>query len=197
MKKLKGNLYKPGETATNYTDDSYENLEPGAYVCKIVQVKDEEKKEYLYVEYDIAEGPNAGYYSRLQDRANFWGGRIYVSYKEAAGRIFKHFCQVVNNANVPYSFNPFEDGNNADEKTLIGKLFGAVMREEEYKKNDGSIGTRVSAPTTSIIETDRARNGNFPKKLLNKEVLKDSASTAPVNTPDFMDVDAGTENPFA
>ena len=196
MKKLKGNLYKPGETATNYTDDSFENLEPGAYVCKIVQVRDEEEREYLYVEYDIAEGAHAGYYARLQDRANFWGGRIYLSYKESAGRIFKHFCQGVNSANAPYLFNPFDDGSNADEKTLIGKLFGIVMREEEYKKNDGSIGVRISGPATSIIEIERVRNGNFPPKLLNKITLKEESST-PANTPDFMDVDSGTENPFA
>lgn len=195
MKKLKGNLYKPGETATNYTDDSFENLEPGAYVCKIVQVRDEEDKEYLYVEYDIAEGPSAGYYSRLQDRANFWGGRIYISYKESATRIIKHFCQVINNDNAPYAFNPFEDGSNTDEKTLIGKIFGGVIREEEYRKNDGSIGTRLNIPMNGIIEAERVKTGKFNQKLLNKVPLKESA--APANTPDFMDVDSGTENPFA
>lgn len=197
MKKLKGNLYKEGETPTNYHDDEYERLEPGAYVCKIVQVKDEEKKEYLYVEYDIAEGPNAGYYSRLQDRANFWGGRIYLSYKDSASNLFGRACKVINNANAPYTFNPFGDGSNADEKTLIGKLFGIVLHEEEYKKNDGSIGSRLSASATGIIDTEKAKTGKFNRKLLDRVPLKDTNSDAPANTPDFMDVDAGTENPFA
>ena len=196
MKKLKGNLYKPGETATNYNDDSFENLEPGAYVCKIVQVRDEEDKEYLYVEYDIAKGPSANYYSRLQDRANFWGGRLYISYKESATRIIKHFCQVINNDNAPYAFNPFEDGSNTDEKTLIGKIFGGVIREEEYRKNDGSIGTRLNIPVNGIIEAERVKTGKFNQKLLNKVPLKEESAT-PANTPDFMDVDSGTENPFA
>lgn len=197
MKKLKGNLYKEGETPTNYTDTEYERLEPGAYVCKIVQVRDEEDKEYLYVEYDIAEGPNAGYYSRLQDRANFWGGRIYLSYKDKASNLFGRACKVINNANAPYVFNPFGDGKNADEKTLIGKLFGLVLHEEEYQKNDGSIGSRLNASATGIIDTEKAKTGKFNQKLLDRVPLKNTTSTAPANTPDFMDVDSGTENPFA
>lgn len=196
MKKLKGNLYKDGETPTNYRDDEYERLEPGAYVCKIVQVKDEENKEYLYIEYDIAEGPSAGYYTRLQDRANFWGGRIYLSYKESANSLFGRACKVINNANAPYVFNPYGDGTNTDEKTLIGKLFGVVLHEEEYKKNDGSVGSRLNASATGIIDTEKVKSGKFNRKLLDKVPLKED-TTAPLATPDFMDVDQGTENPFA
>ena len=42
---------------------SRERLKPGGYVVRITAVKDNAKKEYLEVLYDIAEGPAAGYYS--------------------------------------------------------------------------------------------------------------------------------------
>lgn len=196
MEKLKGNLYKPDETPENYADDSYEQLDPGAYICKISLVKDESAvdKRFLYIEYDIVEGDHAGYFERLSERAGFWGGRVYLSYKDKAQRIFSRAIKAINKANPGYVFDPFEDGKNSDEKTLVGKTFAIVLHEEEYTKNDGSTGTRITGSATSIIDVDKARSGEFNKKLLDKVIRTNTPAANTSSTPDFMDA---PDNPFA
>lgn len=194
MQKLKGQLYAEGETTTNYRDDDYEQLTPGAYVCKFSLVRDEPSKGYLYAEYDIAEGEHEGYYARLADRAGFWGGRIYLSYSDKALRIFTRAIKAINNDNPGYEFNPFQDGKNNDERTLVGKQFGIVLHEEEYTKNDGSIGTRLTASATAIVQIEKAKAGTFNQKLLEKTIsTRNSSGTTSAPTPDFMD---SSENPF-
>lgn len=197
MKKLKGNLYAPNETVQNYNDGSFAQLPAGVYCCKISQVKDEPEKEYLYVEYDIAQGEFAGYFEKLSDRAGFWGGRLYLSYKDKAESIFKRALKAINVSNGSYVFNPFGDGKNADEKTLIGKIFWVVLHEEEYEKNDGTTGTRITASATAFINEQQAKEGKFNKRLLEKTTARRSstAPTGPADAPDFLD--SSVDNPFA
>lgn len=198
MKKLKGNLYAPNETVQNYNDDSFEQLPAGVYCCKICQVKDEPDKEYLYVEYDIAEGDHAGYFERLSDRAGFWGGKIFLSYKDKAESFFKRALKAINATNGSYLFNPFSDGKNADEKTLIGKTFWVVLHEEEYEKSDGTTGSRMTASATAFLNESQAKEGKFNKKLLDKVAARKSTTTSPSSTdvPDFLD-SSSVDNPFA
>ena len=195
MKTLKGNLYAPNETVQNYNDGSFEQLPAGVYCCKICQVKDDPDREYLYIEYDIAEGQFKDYFARLSDRAGFWGGRIFLSYKDKAESIFKRALKAINVTNGSYVFNPYRDGKNADEKTLIGKIFWVVLHEEEYEKNNGSTGTRITASGTAFINEHQAKEGKFNKMLLEKTTARRQASTpAASETPDFMD---SVDNPFA
>ncbi|MBQ1289504.1 MAG: hypothetical protein IIY23_05020 [Erysipelotrichaceae bacterium] len=198
MKKLKDNLYAPNETVQNYNEGNFENLEPGVYHCVICQVKDDDQKEYLYIEFDIAEGPHKGYYERLSDRAGFWGGKIFLSYKDKAISIFKRALKAINATNLGYVFNPFSDGKNADEKTLIGKTFWVVLHEEEYEKSDGTTGSRMTASATAFLNESQAKEGKFNKKLLDKVAARKSTATSPSSTdvPDFLD-SSSVDNPFA
>ena len=43
---------------------SFGNLPEGGYVCVITKVTDKPDKEYLEIEYDIAEGDFAGWWSK-------------------------------------------------------------------------------------------------------------------------------------
>lgn len=198
MKKLKGNLYAPNETVQNYNDGSFEQLPAGVYRCKICQVRDDPEKEYLYVEYDIAEGDHAGYFERLSNRAGFWGGKIFLSYKDKAESLFKRALKAINATNGSYLFNPFSDGKNADEKTLIGKTFWVVLHEEEYEKSDGTTGSRMTASATAFLNESQAKEGKFNKKLLDKVAARKSTATSPSGTdvPDFLD-SSSVDNPFA
>lgn len=198
MKKLKGNLYAPNETVQNYNDGSFEQLPAGVYRCKICLVRDDPEKEYLYVEYDIAEGEHAGYFERLSDRAGFWGGKIFLSYKDKAESLFKRALKAINATNGSYLFNPFSDGKNADEKTLIGKTFWVVLHEEEYEKSDGTTGSRMTASATAFLNESQAKEGKFNKKLLEKVAARKSTATSPSSTdvPDFLD-SSSVDNPFA
>ena len=120
-------------------------LTAGGYVCGILRAEDVPDKEYLRIEFDIAEGPYKNYFRDLRDRLNLpqWpaGGVLIRSYKEKAQPYFKAFLTSVQNSNPGYTFNN-------DEATLSRKLVGMVLGEEEYEYN-GQIKTRlrVSAPT--------------------------------------------------
>ena len=118
-------------------------LPAGAYSCIICKVEDFPDKEYLKVTYDIAQGEYAGYYRALRDEHPDWAwtGAYVKSYKQKALPMFKRFCSAVSKSNGGYVF----DGGaiNANEQTLIGKMIGIVLREEEYYGNDGEKRTRL------------------------------------------------------
>lgn len=142
-------------------------LPAGGYVCKITSVNDVPDKEYLIVEFDIAEGPYKDYYADLQKAKNFWGGSTIKSYKEKALPMLKRFCSAVTKSNPGYIFDA--GAQNADEKTLVGKLIGLVFYEEEYLGNDGSIKTRLKVDYETEVE--KIRKGDF--KLKEKKCLPD------------------------
>lgn len=98
---------------------SSERLGAGGYICKYTKVEDVADKNYLYMEYDIAEGNFANYYKSLEESFGFWGGRCIRSYKETALPMFKRMCSAVTASNPGYLF----DGNtNADEKHLLASM---------------------------------------------------------------------------
>lgn len=117
----------------------------GAYICAIRSAEDIPDKEYIKVGFDIIEGEYAGYYDKIRtDHSDWdWGSAgFYVkSYKPKALGMFKRFCSAVSKSNAGYVF---DGNNNADEKTLIGKKLGIVLREEEYYGNDGEKRTRLT-----------------------------------------------------
>lgn len=130
----------------------FKRLVPGAYICKITSVEDVDQKEYLKVEYDVTEGEFKDYYKDLNEKKNFWGGKFIRSYKESAKPFFKSFIVAVESSNSGYKFDN-------DEKKLVGKLVGLVLAEEEYKKQDGTIGTRLYVSRT--IKVDDVKKGEY------------------------------------
>lgn len=171
---------------------TFKGLTAGGYVCKIVNVEDVPEKEYLYIEYDVAEGEFKDYYKKLQERKNFWGGSMYKSYKEKALPMFKRFCSAVTKSNPGFIFDGGEQ--NSDEKTLKGKLIGLVLFEEEYIKNNGDIGTRLKVDYETDVE--KIRKGDFKVKPLKK--LPDDQLPESARATDFMNIpaDADEELPF-
>lgn len=149
----------------------FPKLVAGGYVCRYTNVEDKPDKEYLYMEFDIAEGEFKDYYKQMNENLKFWGGRLFRSYKEKAQPMFKRMCSAVTKSNPGYLF----DGNtNSDEKTLVGKLVGLVLGEEEYTGNDGSLKTRLYVYAEKSV--DDIRSGNFKVPPLKK--LADGTPTA-------------------
>lgn len=166
-------------------------LPAGGYICKYTNVEDMADKEYLYMEFDIADGEYKGYYKELEERLDFWGGRCFRSYKEKALPMFKRMCSAVTKSNKGFIF----DGNeHADETTLIGKKVGMVMGEEEYIGNDGSVKTRLYVVKEVPVEDIKA--GKF--KIPEIKKLPDTAGTSKPSDDGFMNipVDADEETPF-
>lgn len=151
-----------------------DRLPAGGYVCRIEDVQDNPDKEYLYIEFDIAEGEYKGYYSQLASSFGFWGGRFYRSYKDKALGMFKGFLLAVEESNDGYKFNN-------DESTLVGKLVGLILREEEYIGNDGNIKTRLKV--SNVKNADAIRDGKFKvpplKKLPVEETMEDVTDDCP------------------
>ena len=166
-------------------------LPAGGYICKYTNVEDIADREYLYMEYDIAEGEYKGYYKDLEEQFNFWGGKCFRSYKEKALPMFKRMCSAVTKSNKGFIF----DGNkHADETTLIGKKTGMVLGEEEYFGNDGSIKTRLYV--VREIPIDDIKAGKFKVPEIKK--LPDTAGTSTQPDDGFMNIpaDSDEETPF-
>lgn len=144
-----------------FTGD-YETLEPGGYICKILQVKAEDAKPganydtLLRIGFDIAEGEHKDYFQRLFDKKKFekadakWSGMYYQTIKPDDLKYFKGFIIAIEQSNGSYKWN-------WDEQTLKGKLFGGVFGQEEFKANDGSI--KLSTKCRWIRSVEQIRKG--------------------------------------
>lgn len=152
----------------------------GAYICKIIEVKDFADKEYLKVTYDIAKGDFAGYYEETRKAHPdwTWAGAYVKSYKPTAQPMFKRFCNAVSASNAGYVF----DANiNADEQTLVGKLIGITLGEEEYYGNDGEKKTRLYVSKEFPI--DQIASQKVPRLKELKEEPADSFMPVPDELP--------------
>ena len=156
-------------------NDEYKRLVPGGYVCRITNVTDNPDKQYLYIEFDIADGEYMGYGASCMERNGFTPLKMYRSYTDKAAGMFKGFTQDVEQSNTNYKWG-------WDEKTLVGRMIGVVIGEEEYRKQDGSIGTRFNARTKPV---SAIRDGKFKVPELKKLPVEQTASAfAPIDTDD-------------
>lgn len=172
--------------------ESFKRLEAGGYICTITAVEDVEDREYLKLEYDIADGEFKGYYRDLYERKNFWGGSFIRSYKETARGFFKKFLNAVEESNPDYRFNN-------DERTLRGKSIGLVLGYEEYVGNNGDIKERVYVADILPIADITMKNYVVPKlkKLQGDSGSQPAPSYASYNSPEFEEiVDDDDDLPF-
>ena len=144
------------------------SLPCGAYVCRIHDAKDFPEKQYIMIEYDIADGEYKDYAAETAERAGFWPLKAWLSYKDKAVCMFKGRIKAIESANPNWTFDFTDRG-------MIGKLFYATVVEEEYTKSNGSIGTRNNLDR--MLKYDEYKAGKFkvPSKIL---VVRDAAPAA-------------------
>ena len=136
------------------TSGEFSRPTAGGYVCIITSAEDvpmgaDGKGDYLKIEYDIAEGDFEDYYQEQFDRwGGFWSARFIRSYKEKAIGMFKHFINCVESSNVGFVWD-------WQETNLEGQKVGLVIGEEEYIKNDGSIGKRLYVKDIKTVDEIR------------------------------------------
>lgn len=163
----------------------FTTLPAGAYVCKITAVEDVANKEYLKVSYDIAQGEFKGYYTEMRSNHPDWAwiGAYVKSYKPAALPMFKRFCSAVSQSNGNFVF----DGGavNADEKSLVGKQLGIILREEEYYSNSGDLRTRLIVHSECPIS--KLQTAKVP------DVKRVKEDPSPATTEDFVNVPDGSD----
>ena len=141
-------------------NDEYKRLVPGGYVCRITKVEDNQDKSYLYIEFDIAEGEFMNYGQSCLERNGFTPLRMYRSYTEKAAGMFKGFIQDVEASNSPHYHWDWK------EHSLVGRVIGVVLGEEEYRKTNGEVGTRFNVRTKTSAAI---RDGKF--KVPEKKTL--------------------------
>lgn len=173
--------------------DLGERLPVGGYVCKILSVEDDEKKMCLKIEYDIAEGDYKGFYEDWE-----WKPVFFRSYKPAARPFFKALITAVENSNRGFSYKDrldyVEGKKHFDEQSLKGKIFGAVIAEEEYESNDGKVKTRTYIEKVHSAETIRSGKYKVPDlKGLPDESTRKAKKVNELQ--DYLD-DAGGDLPF-
>ena len=146
----------------------FERLPAGGYICTIIHVDDVPAKQYLKLEYDIAEGEHKNHWTQISEQFGWWGGDFIRSYKDTAIGMFKGFIDAVEASNPGYKWN-------WNEESLEGKAVGLVLGEEEYIKNDGSVGTRLKV--RNVKTTQQISDGRFRIPQLKKLEEKPAAES--------------------
>lgn len=148
----------------------FEKLPAGGYVVKIVDVEDIDRKEYLNVVYDIAEGEHAGFFSSDFALRNPWSHRFVRSYKETARGMFKAFLLRLEESNPGFSIAAWQ--KKGDERELVGLELGAVVQYEDYTNDAGDDKERLDVVGVYSAADIRAGKFTVPERKDNR--TKDS-----------------------
>lgn len=135
----------------------FEQLPAGGYICQILRVKDEPKKEYLTVEFDIAEGEHKDYFVDACAGRDFWTGRFIKSYKPKARPFFKGMLKAVEESNPNFKADSF-----SDEKELIGKRVGLTIGHEKYWNSKGEQKTRLYVDQVRSVKSIKENDFKVP-----------------------------------
>ena len=165
---------------------SFKRLTPNGYICKILKVEDNPEKEYLKIYFDIVKGDDKGYFKKQYDgdtrKERKWpnAGTFIRSYKDSAASMFKGFTNAVEKSNKGYQWD-------FDEKTLVNKIIGLIIADEQYQNQKGQVRVRNYVAAVRSVET--IEKGEYEIPAL-KELTTTKATTAPANDPipDFGDV---------
>ena len=164
----------------------FEMIPAGGYVCQILRVEDNESKEYLNIEFDVAEGDRKDYFSEQAAFLNFWTGKFIKSYKKTAEKFFKSLLTAAEKSNTNFDIQTFND-----PKQLEGKMIGLTIGHEKYLGNDNKEKTRIYVDQTRSVEEIRKGNFDIPKEKIN-EKLKNAQSLG----SDFSLMDTDDDIPF-
>lgn len=154
-------------------DDSWaftgeaQQLPAGCYVCVVKQVaeqKTQNGRPQFVVLFDIAEGGQKGFYEKQFEMAKKsttdakWKGVHKQLMDGSSLPFFKGLMTSIERSNPGYLFPWGKEGN---EKTLIGKKFGAVMGREQFPAQDGSL--KWTTKIDQIRSLDGLKDARVPE----------------------------------
>ena len=140
----------------NLSEAKRETIEPGGYVVRVLRTNIDMQYNRLQLEVDIAEGERAGYFARLQERANFWGLTANLSLNDADRWKFRNAIEAFRKSNPGFQW---EDDAENDEHNMIGMYVGAICRKRHYMGNDGK--KKSSLQVHHLEPIDVIHSGNF------------------------------------
>lgn len=191
------------DAAQAYTGEGYPALPAGLYVCEIKQVNlTETPNQHLpqiAVLFDIAEGEQKGYYSnryqteKATSQHPKWKGVYRQSMTGPSLPFFKGLITSIERSTPGFSF-PFDRENN--EKTLVGKRFGAVMGRRQFETQSGNKAFVTEIKQVRSIEG--LKTATVPEDELLDTVTGGTVTTAvqadPIKDPDgFMHIPDGIQ----
>lgn len=167
------------DEAPAYTGE-FMQLPAGLYVCKILGAKQEEFNGHgrFVMQFDIAEGEHEGFYQKqynLEKQANQnakYKGVHRQNMEENGLPFFKGLMTSIERSNQEYHFPWGVQGN---EKTLVGKKFGAVMGREQFLTQDGE--KRFATKIFQIRSVDGLKEAKVPEDKLLEETEQAPAMT--------------------
>lgn len=193
------------DQAQAYTGESMQ-LPAGCYVCIVKQVSQAETKNgrpQLAILFDIAEGEHKGFYQTQFEAAK----------KSGSDAKWKGVHkQVMDGSSVPFLkglITSIEKSNNyqfpwnleGNEKSLVGKKFGAVMGRREFLTSEGE--KRFITEIFQVRSLDGLKDAKAPEdKLLSAEdlnqynqrsLLSQPASDPALAADGFMNIPDGID----
>ena len=105
-----------------------------------------------------------------------------ASYKDTALSFFKGTITSIEKSNKGYTWDN-------DETKLKGKKIGLVLYEEEYVKNDGSVGVRMKVDKAHSVDAIKKGDFEVPER-------KCVAQTTSTSTGAFGNKASSAPNPF-
>ena len=178
----------------------FASLPAGCYICIIKQVsmvQSQKGRDQIAVLFDIAEGEQKGFYdrqfkaARLQDPEAKWKGVHKQIMDGSSLPFFKGMMTSIERSNPGFSF-PW--GQKDNEKTLVGKKFGAIMGREEFLTPGGE--KRMATKIAQIRSIDGLKDAKVPEDNL----LGDDAGAAstpsqygPADENGFMNIPDGID----
>lgn len=172
-------MQKPSgyDQAPAYTGESFA-LPAGGYVCKILKAEEstsQSGRPMLVLLLDIAEGEHKDYYRQQFDRIKQsnpdakWGCVFRQLVDGNSTPFFKGMITSIEVSNSGYKWN-------WDEKTLAGKLVGALFGREQYLGNDGNLKWTTKCRSLRSVETIRSGKFDVPEDKFASGVMQPAAS---------------------
>lgn len=163
------------DESQTFTGESM-SLPAGCYVCVIKQVactETETGRSQIAVLFDVAEGEQKGFYqkqydaAKRQDASAKWKG---VHKQIMDGTSLPFFKGLITSIEKSNNFQFSWDKEN-NEKTLVGKKFGAIMGREQFEANDGQL--KFATKIFQIRSIDGLKDAKVPEdKLLDQSNVK-------------------------
>lgn len=174
------------DEAPAYTGETMQ-LPAGCYVCKILGVKQEGDRGHdrFTMQFDIDEGEHKGFYQKQYGQAtqtdpNYKYKGVHRQNMDGPGLpFFKGLITSIEKSNANFIF-PF--GQQGNEKTLVGKRFGAVMGREEFLTSDGK--KRMATKIVQVRSIEGLKDAKVPEdKMLGAGTGAQPAPSAPQYGP--------------
>lgn len=145
----------------------YKNIQPGGYICKVIKVEEAKSKtnrDMLIIYFDIAEGEFKDFYKEQYTKSTL------EPKKWPNAGIFRQMMDGDSIKFLKGLVTAIEESNGFtwdwNDNSIKNKLFGGIISEEEYEKQDGSVG--VTARLNFIRSVETIRDGDYKVPELKK-----------------------------